>query len=319
MYSKHWLINSLIKNAMKKSIKSIIMLCITCMAIAGKAQQVIVTDDAGYTEPASGAMLDVKSTSKGFMPPRVALTSLTDISTVASPAAGLMVYNTGTGALKAKGIYYWNDTIWTKPLTGGTNSTNYLAIADDGTVSLNGTAATYDDLRVDGSRVQNSGVTAPDFEVFIGGLYCNFFADSKVQSVYFNVQMPHAWKQGTDLGAHVHWTTRPGDAAPGANRVVWGIEYQWVNIAENHAVSNPPISTGSITINLNGTLDAGEHAITPIGTISGTGKTLSSVLVCRVFRNGGASDDNYTGKAALLSIDFHYQIDSFGSSSEYVK
>jgi len=284
------------------------------------AQQVIVTDDAGYTTPASGSVLDVKSINKGFMPPRVALTSLTDVSTISSPATGLMVYNTGAGALTDVGIYYWNGTIWVKALEGGSGGTNYLSIADDGTVILHGTAGTYDDLRVDGSRVQNSGVTAPAWAVFVGGLYSNFFENTKDQSVYFNVQMPHAWKEGSDLAAHVHWTTKPTATAPGANRVLWGIEYQWVNIASNILGTNST-STGYAVITPNGTtLDAGEHAITPVGTISGSGMTLSSVLVCRVFRTGSdATYDTYTGDAALLSIDFHFQIDSFGSSTEYTK
>lgn len=307
---------------MKTSTKLFIMLCIISFSSTAIAQQVIVTDDAAYTTPASGAMLDVKSTSKGFMPPRVALASLTDVTTIASPATGLMVYNTGAGALTTAGIYYWNGSSWVKLIVGGSGGTNYLAIADDGTVSLNGSATTYDDLRVDGSRVQNSGVTAPAFAVFVGGLYCNFFENTKVQSVYFNVQMPHAWKEGSDLGAHVHWTEKA--IAPNSTKVHWGLEYQWVNIGENFNTTTNSTITGSTvlttsSINADNTLALGEHAITSLGTISGAGQKFSSVLVCRLYRDGAHVNDTYTGDAALLSVDFHYQIDSFGTSSEFAK
>jgi hypothetical protein len=273
-------------------------------------------------------MLDVYSTSKGFLPPRVQLNSINDVLTITNPTAGLIVYNTGDGSLTDKGIFYWSGACWVKMLIGGSFG-NYLSIADDGTVGLHGTATSWDDLRVDGSRVQNSGVTAPRWATFVGGLYSNFFDDNATQSVYFNVQMPHAWLQGSDLGAHVHWTTSGAgnpnaSPAPLATKVVWSMEYQWVSIGANFSTTTnttisgyTPVSEGSI--NNDNSLAVGEHAITPVGTISGTGKNFSSVLVCRVARLGSDTNDTYAGAAVLLSIDFHYQIDSFGTSNEFAK
>ena len=62
-------------------------------------------------------MLDVKSNSKGLLIPRVALTGITDVTTIASPANSLMVYNTasagyGTTAV-TPGYYFW-DGSWTR-------------------------------------------------------------------------------------------------------------------------------------------------------------------------------------------------------------
>ncbi len=42
----------------------------------------------------SSASLEVESSNKGFLPPRVALTGSTDATTILSPAKGLIVYNT---------------------------------------------------------------------------------------------------------------------------------------------------------------------------------------------------------------------------------
>jgi len=67
----------------------------------------------GTTTPNASAKLDVYATNKGFLPPRVTLTSSTDASTIASPATGLLVYNTGTNAGLRAGYYYWNGTDWT--------------------------------------------------------------------------------------------------------------------------------------------------------------------------------------------------------------
>ena len=50
----------------------------------------------GTTTPHASAKLEVAATNKGFLPPRVTLTGTNDISTIASPATGLVVFNTAT-------------------------------------------------------------------------------------------------------------------------------------------------------------------------------------------------------------------------------
>jgi hypothetical protein len=60
----------------------------------------------------SSAILDIESSNKGVLFPRVALTSSTDQTTVSSPAIGLLVYNVGTATLKPEGYYFWNGTEW---------------------------------------------------------------------------------------------------------------------------------------------------------------------------------------------------------------
>jgi hypothetical protein len=72
----------------------------------------------GTTTPNASAKLDVFSTNKGFLPPRVALTGIYDATTIASPATGLLVYCTGTGGL-ASGYYFWNGTAWATIATEG--------------------------------------------------------------------------------------------------------------------------------------------------------------------------------------------------------
>jgi hypothetical protein len=66
----------------------------------------------GTPTPDASAKLDVYSTNKGFLPPRVTLTSSTDNTTIQSPATGLLVYNTGNNAGLVAGYYYWNGTSW---------------------------------------------------------------------------------------------------------------------------------------------------------------------------------------------------------------
>ncbi|WP_042720188.1 hypothetical protein [Flavobacterium sp. B17] len=66
----------------------------------------------GTSSPDASAALEVASTNKGMLIPRVALTGSTDQTTIASPANGLMVYNMGTGGLTFKGFVFWNGTEW---------------------------------------------------------------------------------------------------------------------------------------------------------------------------------------------------------------
>ena len=66
----------------------------------------------GTNTPSNSALLDLTSTNKGILVPRVALTSINDQATIPSPAVGLMVYNTGASTLTYKGFVFWNGTEW---------------------------------------------------------------------------------------------------------------------------------------------------------------------------------------------------------------
>jgi hypothetical protein len=59
----------------------------------------------GTTTPDASAQLDVSSTTKGFLPPRMTAAQRTAIS---SPATGLLVYQTDATA----GYYFYDGTVW---------------------------------------------------------------------------------------------------------------------------------------------------------------------------------------------------------------
>ncbi len=106
----------------------------------------------GTTTPNASAKLDVYSTNKGFLPPRVTLTSTTDAATIASPAEGLLVYNLGSVGLQA-GYYYWNGANWATIATATSAGNGVTAMdmvklyakswaANTGIVSTNGQSFT---------------------------------------------------------------------------------------------------------------------------------------------------------------------------------
>ena len=94
----------------------------------------------GTTTPAAGSVLDITSTDKGILVPRVDIANLNTIAPVTGGATdGLLVWNTraGTGI----GYHYWSGIAWV-PLSTGTNwslfgnaataiGTNFLGTTDN--------------------------------------------------------------------------------------------------------------------------------------------------------------------------------------------
>lgn len=68
----------------------------------------------GTTTPDASAKLDVSSTNKGFLPPRVTLAATNSASPITNPANGLLVFNTVTAGTNpyqvVPGYYYWDAT-----------------------------------------------------------------------------------------------------------------------------------------------------------------------------------------------------------------
>jgi hypothetical protein len=66
----------------------------------------------GTSTPDASAKLEIASSNKGFLPPRVALTATNAASPITSPANGLMVFNTVTAGSNpfqvVPGYYYWD-------------------------------------------------------------------------------------------------------------------------------------------------------------------------------------------------------------------
>ena len=97
---------------MKRNILSLLILATPFAFIENMQAQVGI----GTNSPNASAQLEISSSSKGFLPPRVTLTGTADATTIASPATGLLVYNTATAgtapANVTPGIYYYDGAKW---------------------------------------------------------------------------------------------------------------------------------------------------------------------------------------------------------------
>ena len=79
----------------------------------------------------ANSLLELESTNKGVLFPRVALTGTTDATTVGTQVAGMTVYNTAATNDVTAGMYTSNGTIWVK-LGASAASTLYTT---DGTLT----------------------------------------------------------------------------------------------------------------------------------------------------------------------------------------
>lgn len=105
---KNWMVRQKINEIeMKKIIISLSILLLLGYGNHSFAQQGIGTDI-----PDKSSVLDIVSTDKGILVPRVVLNTVDqDLDGIDGQASGLMVYNTGEGNL-SKGYYFWNGTEW---------------------------------------------------------------------------------------------------------------------------------------------------------------------------------------------------------------
>ena len=100
--------------------KKLIIILIMALSASTFAQTGI-----GTTTPNASAQLDVSSTTKGFLPPRVALTGSTSASPLAAHVAGMVVYNIATVSDDTPGLYVNTGAAWTLATSSGSSATQY--------------------------------------------------------------------------------------------------------------------------------------------------------------------------------------------------
>lgn len=172
----------------------------------------------------------------------------------------------------------------------------------------------WEDLYVPVTLVRVPGSEAPVWTDFNCSQVLAFeyqaLSDNE-EEVFFVMELPHTYKEGTGLEAHVHFVYSVNSVG---EQVRWGLEYTWANLDG----AFPGSSTIYVLTEASNN-DAGYHREASFPTIDGSGKKICSMLLCRLFRNSSHADDTFTENVYLLAIDAHYRLDSFGSSQEFVK
>ena len=203
-----------------------------------------------------------------------------------------------------------------------------FAIESDGTMRLDNAATVWNDLMVYPDATTRGGSKTPvwggqsstAFKKNSGGtsqgVFLWMFSASTEQEIYFCVQIPHCYKVGSAIYPHVHWTTITG--TPSGTNVVWGLEYSVVAIGGSFPLTNI-IYTNTVISQIGTPSGTGQHLINSFPSISGTGIGISTIMVCRLFRAVEDSNDTFSNEVGFLGFDIHYESDTQGSRSEFVK
>jgi hypothetical protein len=199
-----------------------------------------------------------------------------------------------------------------------------LVIEADGTFRLDNAATVWNDLMVFPDATTKGGSNPPEWGTTFmknaggtsKGVYLWMFAPNQEEELHFTVQIPHNYKEGTDLHPHIHWTTVTG--TPSGSNVVWGLEYTVISVAGSFPFTQV-LYTNSLISACNPPSGTGQHLISEFANISGTGLTISSIMVCRLFRATGNASDTFPNVVGFLGFDIHYEQDTQGSRDVWTK
>ena len=256
----------------------------------------------GTTTPHTSAKLEVNATDKGFLPPRVTLTSSSDNSTIPNPATGLLVYNTGTNAGLRAGYYYWNGTDWTTIATA--SSPDQMVDYIQASLSANQTLSAAGNVNFNTSSGTGITITSGGFQLQANKTYkleAALGGSSTGYGYYTWVDNTNAILPGSSIGvimkAGAAFTDAPQDKAvvyytPTANTTVYlrvinisgsiiayapstvsGYSSTWASIQQvgSSAFVNPWVLSGNDVYNNTGKVGIGTTTPTSKLNIAGGG------------------------------------------------
>ena len=179
----------------------------------------------------------------------------------------------------------------------------------------------WDDMRILPGAFDFAGSADPtlsDWQPGGSGATFKVYKFQKDNEVFASTQMSHAYKEGTDLELHIHWTPADRGNEESGAAVGWKVDYTIANVNGTFGSS----STADFSDTVTGTDD--KHEITSAVVIDGTGLTISHMILMRIYRSDTGADDTWAGSTAaqspaILEVDVHYEINTFGSSAQFTK
>lgn len=168
--------------------------------------------------------------------------------------------------------------------------------------------AVTDDYVIAANAINPAGAATPATVNQDNGLL--EFANAATNTISFQFQAPHSWKEGSAIVPHVHWRKKTA----GAGDVTWKFEYEFIDM--NGTFTDTLGSSTKYTVG-SGITDDGtalKHLRTDFDSVSPSLK-ISFCGICRLNRLGSDGNDTYTGVAQLISFDFHLLKDTLGSDA----
>lgn len=176
-------------------------------------------------------------------------------------------------------------------------------------------AGAWDDLRfpATGNRLDSSSTRYTFDFVNVGISFASNARYTNEQLTYI-IQMPHAWKEGTEIRPHLHWVQNQA-ASPN-----WLLAYRVYNNGAVPGTWTYTTSTPRLTYT-----GAGMIQISSFPDIILTGIDISGFIEVKLWRDtadtqGTLGIADPVGTSVLLKeFDVHYLADGLGSTQEYIK
>jgi len=183
---------------------------------------------------------------------------------------------------------------------------NSVSVDSNGLI-LYGSATVWDDLFFPFTTGTNGGNTYPTFSA--DSMVWRFVTDTTGPSQciqYFCVQLPHSWKQGSTVFPHVHYKYTTSQGVP-----QFRVKYKWMSVSGTTSVAWKWYILNANT----GTTNKSHQMNYRVTGISGSGQTISSILVCQVYLYSQTG----TGGIDAYQFDIHFEKDGLGSPKEVYK
>ena len=293
--------------------------------------------NSSNADPDASAILDISSTNKGILVPRVSIGAIGASSPVSSPATGLLVWNTNSSISGGNGIgfYYWNGSQW--KYLSSIDSRNTLDQAYDmggsgAGRSVSADAGTFEVLGTDGFLVQGingSGIAVGASGGIPAGAGSRMFYYPKKSAFRAGYVAGTQWDDSNigdysvALGSNVTASGYYSFAA--ASGTASGIQSVCIGggTASGHLSvaigSGTPVSSGQYSVALGSQIEAYSAFETVIGHYS-TGYTPSSTTTIfptdRLFVVGNGTSNSSRYNALTLWKNGQMQIGGDETSSD---
>jgi len=186
---------------------------------------------------------------------------------------------------------------------------NYSEFELDGTLLAKGNATTWTDFSVSANQAKKGANDKPDDDYTNLGLL--FPQNNQSETISIISQMPHQKKMDSPIHLHIHYIQS------GATQPIFVAQVR----GYNNGTAVPSFSTikTSDVGGSKGLFAYTSGSIMQIATfpvIEMTGETVSRNFDIIIYRETG---DGLSGDCLVKFIDIHYEIDTLGSRTEFVK
>lgn len=252
-------------------------------------------------------------------------TSTTTMSDGAGPRVAFGVEDNNNNALLAGGFgwnYNFTDNSSSATITVRANNADTFAQTDvlkfdknKGTTFYGGVTYNdtfWDDIATPATSFAN-GVAAPDLTAWnntLAEIPC--FTGLGITNDYVSgsFEMPHSWKEGSEIEFHLHHAK----STTGAGNYTFRFQYLIMNVSGGYSKFGETNNTYTGAAQWVDTLSD----LTPVN-VDMTGFVTGTNVIFYLARTQGATNDTYADCVGVKQVSAHFQMDSPGSATEYTK